>query len=109
MSTEDYRDLSPLSKLSLYSSDAPPGFGLLVDAGRMLAIVSELPPPGCQPSFKNCPPPRGTSLVSLLYIVYYEQSWPTANRSISWPNGSTIVSFVFWNIVGLLTIRKEVL
>lgn len=59
----EYRDLSPLTWLvpplfepSLGLSAVPLGLVLLVDASRMLAIVFELPPPGCQPSFKNCPP-----------------------------------------------------
>ena len=65
----EYRDLSPLTWLvpplfepSLGLSAVPLGLVLLVDASRMLAIVFELPPPGCQPSFKNCPP-RGPVVV----------------------------------------------
>ena len=49
----------PLFELSLGLSAVPLGLVLLVDASRMLAIVFELPPPGCQPSFKNCPPGGG--------------------------------------------------
>ena len=64
--TVDYRELSPLtwlvplSKPSLGLNVVSLGLILVPDASRMLAIVFELSPLGCQPSFKNFPP-GGTS------------------------------------------------
>ena len=53
-----------LSEPSLGLNVVPLGLVLLVDASRMLAIVFELSPPGCQPSFKNCSPGGQFAVVS---------------------------------------------
>ena len=41
------------------------------------------------------------------WVVCKEQSWPTADRSISWPNGSNVVPFVICKCFGWLRMGKR--
>ena len=76
----------PLFELSLGLSAVPLGLVLLVDASRMLAIVFELPPPGCQPSFKHCPPGDQLRYSAVLHTADFLQ------MSYSYPGRTNVLA-----------------